>query len=295
MYNDPFRGNKNKLVLCESVTYENQPIKGNSRTSCLEVINKVTKDFDPWFGIEQEYTLIDGYSRPYSHPLGWPSNGFPPSQNVAIDDTFMNQYLYGVGTNKVYGRDICEAHYRACLYAGISIFGSNAEAMPGQWEYQIGTCPGITVADDLWMSRYLLHRLAEDLHVVVSFDPKPIPGDWNGAGAHTNFSTKQTRSRETGTKAIAEAVEKLEKTHNQHIQAYDPNNGRDNERRLTGKHETSNIKEFSSGVADRKASIRIPRSVADDGFGYIEDRRPASNCDPYVVIERIMRTVCLKE
>lgn len=285
LYNDPFRGGSNKLVLCETIKFKQDPSSTNTRRSCLEAMNAVSESHDPWFGIEQEYTLIDANSRPGSHPLGWPLNGYPGPQGP---------YYCGVGANKVFGRDVVEAHYRACMYAGIAICGENAEVMPAQWEYQVGPCKGITIGDDLWMSRFLLHRVAEDFHVAVSLDPKPIPGDWNGAGAHTNFSTKQTRGP-GGMAAIEEAIERLKKNHDKHILAYDPHRGKDNARRLTGRHETSSIHQFSAGVAHRGASVRIPRQVADDGFGYLEDRRPSSNCDPYSVSEAIVRTVCLGE
>lgn len=138
------------------------------------------KDQIPWFGLEQEYTLLDQDK----HPFGWPKNGFPGPQGP---------YYCGVGANCVFGRDIVEAHYRACLYAGVAICGSNAEVMPAQWEFQVGPSVGVTMADDMWVARYLLHRVAEDFGVIVSLDPKPVPGNWNGAGAHTNFSTKAMR------------------------------------------------------------------------------------------------------
>lgn len=280
MYRDPFRRGNNKLVLCDTYKYNKQPTETNNRKSCLEAMIKA-EDFKPWFGIEQEYTLLDMEGRPY----GWPKNGFPGPQGP---------YYCGVGANKVYARDIVEAHYRACLYSGLNIAGVNAEVMPAQWEFQIGPCEGISIGDELWMSRYLLHRTAEEFGVVVTLDPKPMEGDWNGAGAHCNFSTKQMRD-ENGIIEIEKAIDKLSKQHLRHIQAYDPHGGKDNERRLTGKHETSSIHDFSAGVANRGASIRIPRSCAEEKKGYLEDRRPASNCDPYRVAEVLIRTVCLNE
>jgi len=280
MYNDPFLLGNNKLVLCETYKYNKKPTESNHRKTCLEIMQKAA-DQQPAFGIEQEYTLLDQDL----HPFGWPKNGFPGPQGP---------YYCGVGANKVYGRDIVEAHYRACLYAGVNICGTNAEVMPAQWEFQVGICEGIKMGDDLWMARFLLHRVAEDFGVVVTFDPKPMPGDWNGAGCHTNVSTKSMRS-DNGLVDIEKAIEKLSKQHAKHIKAYDPHEGKDNERRLTGFHETSSIDAFSAGVANRGASIRIPRSVAEERKGYFEDRRPSSNCDPYQVTEVIVRTVCLDE
>lgn len=280
LFKDPFRQGLNKLVLCEVLNYKMEPAESNHRHTCAAAMEKA-KDQKPWFGIEQEYTMldVDGY------PLGWPKNGFPGPQGP---------YYCGVGTNKVVGRDIVEAHYRACLYAGVKICGINAEVMPSQWEFQVGPCEGIEMGDQLWMARYLLHRVAEEFGVVISLDPKPMNGDWNGAGAHTNYSTLTMREK-GGITVINEAVEKLSKRHAEHIRCYDPKEGGDNARRLTGKHETSTIHDFSSGVANRGCSIRIPRQVAEDGYGYLEDRRPSSNCDPYKVTEVIVRTTLLSD
>ncbi|XP_035040601.1 glutamine synthetase [Hippoglossus stenolepis] len=278
MFRDPFTLDPNKLVLCEVFKYNRLPAETNYRTSCEKVMQKVEKHCI-WFGMEQEYTLlgIDG------HPFSWPAQGYPLPQGP---------YYCGVGAHNAYGRDIVECHYKACLYAGIKIYGTNAEVMPSQWEYQVGPCEGIAMGDHLWVSRYLLHRVCEDFGVIATLDPKPMTGNWNGAGCHTNVSTKEMRE-EGGLEYIEKAIAKLEKRHKEHISVYDPRGGQDNMRRLTGHHETSSIEDFSAGVANRSASIRIPRQVGEEKKGYFEDRRPASNCDPYVVTKAIVCTCLL--
>ncbi|CAL8111133.1 unnamed protein product [Orchesella dallaii] len=280
IYKDPFLQGNNRLVLCDTYKHNKNPAGTNHRASCLDAMTKV-KDQIPWFGMEQEYTILDRDM----HPFGWPKNGCPEPQGP---------YYCGVGATKVFARDVVESHYRACLYAGLNICGTNAEVMPAQWEYQIGPSEGISMGDELWISRYILHRVAEEYGVVISLDPKPIPGDWNGAGCHVNFSTKAMRD-ENGIVEIEKAIERLSHHHMRHIKAYDPKEGKDNERRLTGKHETSSISDFSAGVANRGSSIRIPRSVADERKGYFEDRRPSSNCDPYRVTDVMVRTTLLGE
>ena len=242
---------------------------------------EAAKDSKPWFGLEQEYTLLD-FDR---QPLGWPKNGYPGPQGP---------YYCSVGSDRAFGRDIVEAHFKACIYAGVRICGTNGEVMPGQWEYQVGPCEGIEMGDHLWISRYILHRVAEDFGVIVSFDPKPMPGDWNGAGCHANYSVESMR-QPGGMKVIEDSIPKLEKNHIKHLERYDPNGGEDNKRRLTGAHETAFYGKFSWGVAHRGASIRIPRQTAADGYGYLEDRRPSSNCDPYAVTEMLVRTTVLNE
>ncbi|CAG8511603.1 22000_t:CDS:2 [Gigaspora margarita] len=263
IFKDPFRGGDNIIVLAECYNNDGTPNKTNHRHSCAKLM-ETHAESHPWFGIEQEYTLFDLDSQ----VLGWPKGGFPGPQGP---------YYCSVGANVSFGRDIVEAHYRACLYAGVTI--------SGQWEFQVGPCEGIDMGDHLWIARYLLHRVAEDFGVVVSFHPKPIKGDWNGAGCHTNFSTQAMRE-ENGIKAIYDAIDKMGKRHAEHIAVY----GEDNDQRLTGRHETGHISQFSFGVANRGASIRIPRHCAAEGKGYLEDRRPASNIDPYRVTHVIVES-----
>jgi glutamine synthetase len=276
VYKDPFRGGDNILVLCDTYDPEGNPLPTNSRAPAVakfEAGNAAAEK--PWYGLEQEYTLfnLDGVT-----PLGWPVGGFPKPQGP---------YYCGAGADKSFGRAVSDAHYAACLYAGLEVSGTNAEVMPGQWEYQIGPSVGIDAADQLTISRYILDRICEDLGVIVSIDPKPISGDWNGAGCHTNYSTQPMRE-DGGYDVIVEAVERLGKKHIEHIDAY----GDGNKRRLTGAHETASWKEFSYGVANRGCSVRIPNDAKNNGKGYFEDRRPSSNMDPYVVTAKIVQTTC---
>eukprot|EP00183_Erythrolobus_madagascarensis_P005821 CAMPEP_0185846988 /NCGR_PEP_ID=MMETSP1354-20130828/2428_1 /TAXON_ID=708628 /ORGANISM="Erythrolobus madagascarensis, Strain CCMP3276" /LENGTH=370 /DNA_ID=CAMNT_0028547223 /DNA_START=168 /DNA_END=1280 /DNA_ORIENTATION=+ len=274
MYKDPFRGGDNLLVMCECYTPQGEAIPSNTRAHAVEVMDKVA-DQKPWFGIEQEYTLLDldGY------PLGWPKSGFPGSQGP---------YYCGNGADRIFGRELCDAHLKACLYAGLKVSGTNAEVMMSQWEYQVGPCVGIESGDQMWVSRYIMQRLSEDYGFRVSFDVKPIPGEWNGAGCHTNFSTEPMRN-EGGYEIIKECMAKLEAKHDEHVRVY----GIGNDKRLTGACETAPITEFSWGVANRGCSVRIPRSTEADGKGYFEDRRPGSNIDPYVVTSILVETCCL--
>lgn len=278
IFKDPFRRGENLLVICDCYTPAGDPIPTNKRASAANIFaqEEVVKE-EPWYGIEQEFTLLQ---KDVKWPLGWPIGGFPGPQGP---------YYCGVGAEKAWGRDIIDAHYKACLYAGIKISGINGEVMPGQWEFQVGPCVGISSGDQLWCARYILERITEKAGVVLSLDPKPIEGDWNGAGCHTNYSTLSMRN-EGGFDVIKAAIEKLRHKHKEHIAAY----GEGNERRLTGRHETADINNFSWGVANRGASIRVGRDTEKDGKGYFEDRRPASNMDPYVVTSMIAKTTILQ-
>ena len=270
---DPLRGGDNVLVMNEVCNPDGSPHKSNTRAPLVELAEKF-KDHDPWFGIEQEYTLMDG-----KQPLGWPDEGYPERPQ--------GPYYCSVGSEDVAGRDIVEDHMHACLDADIEISGINAEVMLGQWEYQVGPVGALEAGDQLWVARWLLERIGEDYGARVELHPKPIKGDWNGSGAHINYSTATMREP-GGLKVIEEACEKLGQNIDKHIAVY----GADNDQRLTGLHETCSISEFRYGVSDRGASIRIPMGTQNDGCGYLEDRRPASNVDPYKACAALIDTTC---
>jgi glutamine synthetase len=262
----PDSGRENAfLVLCEVLDSTGKVHPSNTR-------GVFEDDSDFWFGFEQEYTIMQG-----NLPLGFPPGGYPGPQGP---------YYCSVGSNNCVGREIVEDHLNACLDAGLQVTGINAEVMKGQWEFQLFG-KGKEAADDLYLARYLLHRTAEQYGVVIELHPKPIKGDWNGSGMHTNFSNTDIREK-GGEELIKSICEKFRAEHGSHIAVY----GSDNEQRLTGLHETQSIDQFSYGVSDRGASIRIPIGTAQNGWkGYLEDRRPASNADPYKIMNRIISTV----
>ncbi|MDA0815392.1 MAG: glutamine synthetase beta-grasp domain-containing protein [Chloroflexi bacterium] len=271
---DPIRGGENKLVMCEVLLPgTNKPHPTNTRAALATVARKYAKH-QVWFGIEQEYTFFEG-----ARPLGWPDHGFPAPQFG---------YYCGVGADEIFGREIVEAHSDACIAAGLAISGTNAEVMPAQWEFQIGPVGPLEVSDQMWVARWLLYRIAEDFGVTATLNPKPVAGDWNGAGAHTNFSTVEMRDADNAWDYIDAACQALGEKVMEHVQNY----GDGIESRLTGRHETAPWNKYSYGVSDRGASVRIPWQVGVDKRGYIEDRRPNANMDPYVVTRLITDTVC---
>ena len=256
------------LVMCQVQSADHTTHPSNTRAAAAEV---VTDEW--WFGFEQEYF----FTNPDGSPLGW-EKGEPRPQG---------DYYCGGGGDNGSGRENSEAHLDACLAAGIPLTGTNAEVALGQWEYQCFG-KGIKAADDLWVSRYLLYKIAEEFGVGVNIHPKPKTGDWNGSGMHTNFSNEEMRTN--GSEELFSAMcDKLGEVHAEGIAAY----GSDNDQRLTGLHETQSIEKFSYGISDRGASIRIPIANVENNWknGYLEDRRPASNADPYKIIAHIVGTL----
>ena len=258
------------LVMCEVMLPDGNPHPSNSRATILD-------DPDAWFGFEQEYFLYQN-----GRPLGFPAEGFPPPQGL---------YYTGVGYNSVgdIAREIVERHLDLCLDAGINHEGINAEVAKGQWEFQIFGKGSKRAADEVWVARYILMRLCEEYGVDVNFHCKPLGKDfdWNGSGMHSNFSTKHLR--EVGGKEYFEKLmAAFDKYKNEHIAVYGP----DNHLRLTGLHETQSIDKFNYGIANRGASVRVPHSFANNGYkGYLEDRRPNSQGDPYKIASRILQTI----
>jgi len=254
------------FVLCEVMNPDGTPHQSNTR-SLVGI-----EEEDLWFGFEQEYTIMKE-----GRPLGFPENGYPEPQG---------KYYCGVGNGQVHGREFVDRHLEACISAGIDITGTNAEVLLGQWEFQVFSKGKLQAGDDLWMSRYILQQMSEDYGFKIELHPKPVMGDWNGSGLHCNFSNEKMRSI-GGEDYFKNIFRAFDSRHQMHINNY----GSSNELRLTGKHETQSIDKFSWGVSDRGASIRVPLQTSKEWKGYVEDRRPASNGDPYKIVGIISETL----
>ncbi|HIF98144.1 MAG TPA: glutamine synthetase [Myxococcales bacterium] len=268
----PDPGRKNSfLIMTEVLNADGTPHVSNGRATIEEEDN----DEDFWFGFEQEYFL---WVPETDRPPGFPKDGFPRPQGP---------YYCSVGGSNAYGREIVEDHLDICLEAGVNVEGINAEVAAGQWEFQVFAKGAKRAGDETWVARYLLERTAEEYGLAIDWHPKPLGDtDWNGSGMHANFSNGVMR--ESGKEDTFNKIcEQFGKNIERHISVY----GADNDKRLTGAHETQAINQFSYGISDRGASIRIPFATVDDGWkGRLEDRRPASNADPYKVAAAIVKT-----
>ena len=262
-----------KLVLCETFYVDGKPTPENTRHEATTIFD-ISLEHKPWFGLEQEYFIFD-------------DNTYDKEYKMKFYET--PTHYCGLGS-QVSHRQLVEEHMAACLTAGLTISGINAEVSKDQWEFQIGPSEGVRAADELMIARFLLERIAEKYVKTICFDPKPF-SHINGSGCHTNFSTMLMRDKGGdgvgGINEIHRVIQNMEKHHTEDIQHY----GNDNDKRLSGIHETSSYDKFSWGVANRGASVRINNNTHRDGFGYFEDRRPAANMDPYLVTSILMQRV----
>lgn len=271
LYECPYKDLKTYIVLCETHNFNNEPDISNSRHKCANVAN-IFDYQKPLFGFEQEYMLYDiNTTKPYM----WDKM-----------DITNPQHYCGSNGMSMFGRCIAETHLDYCLQSNINIFGINAEVTPSQWEFQIGPSNPLTACDDLIVARFILQQVAENFGCRIEYHPKPLP-DYNGSGCHTNFSIDSIRNFNLS--KIENICKKLEQNHLSHVMSY--GNFDENKLRLTGKNETSDINTFTWGIADRNASVRIP--ISSPNNTYLEDRRPPANIDPYIVVCKILQTICI--
>ncbi len=269
IFPDPARKN-GYLVMAEVLSPDGTPHPTNARAT---IDDKNDEDF--WFGFEQEYFIMDVHTQ---LPLGFPIGGYPGPQGL---------YYCSVGGKNTHGRELVERHADLCIEAGINFEGINQEVACGQWEFQVFAKGAKNAGDHVWIARYLLDRLTEEYDYYIEYHPKPVKGDWNGSGMHANFSNSLLRT--CGSKEVyLKVCEAFRPVTREHIEVY----GEFNDQRLTGRHETASIHDFKYGVSDRGASIRIPIMTVQKGWkGWLEDRRPASNGDPYKIAARIIKTM----
>ena len=280
MGRDPFRKQMDSwLVLCDTWLPNGNPHPDNTRVTAMKVFSQQPViDSETWFGLEQEFFITK-----MGLPIGMDSHTFKDSRTENIQ----GPYYCGVGTGNCHCREFMDEAVKNMVDSGLNMTGLNFEVAPGQAEFQIMT-EGIDAADELHLARYILMRTAEKHDLTIDLHPKPFKTNLNGSGCHTNYSTKAMRE-DGGYDLIIAAIEKLKEKHDEHIAIY----GKDNDMRLSGKWETADINTFTYGVADRGASVRIPRFTERDKKGYLEDRRPASNMDPYLVTSKIAETTLL--
>jgi glutamine synthetase len=274
VYKNPLlksNNNRSFIVVCSTYKIDGTPLENNHRHMAEKYFNQKIEE-EPWFGLEQEYFM------------------FQKDESIPID------YTEGIEQGKFYCspikqdtlcNSIVEEHLLVCCEAGINISGINAEVAPGQWEFQVGPCVGISAGDELMAARYFLEKISAKSYIQISYHPKPMK-DINGSGCHLNYSTRAMRE-EGGLKIINNAIDKLKDSHSYHMNCY----GTHNDLRMTGKHETSSYDKFTSGIGSRNTSIRIGYETYKNKCGYFEDRRPASNIDPYLITGLMFKTTCL--
>jgi glutamine synthetase len=277
---DPFNtfGQPAFLVMCDTYNKDGTPHVTNTRVECVDVTKRAT-EHDVWFGFEQEMYIYDNKTH---NPVGWDTKKYNEQ----------GRYYCSSGGDNLFIRNIMIEHMTACLKAGLHVRGMNSEVGVSQTEIQIGELNAIDASDELWICRYIMNRVCERYNCYAVLHPKPLEDreTWNGSGNHTNISTNLTRKLEGDEldKEITNLCEKMKQKHSEHLKVY--GNPEMNKLRLTGKHETASFEKFMYGDNHRGCSIRTQK-----GKVYFEDRRPASNMDPYKVTSRIIKTMCLDE
>lgn len=268
---DPFL-NKTKnnsyigvIILCESIDKNNKPVSGNYRTQADKIFKKY-KSYYPWFGFELEFFLM--------------------KQDSLENINYHNRYYCSIGYQKAFYRDFMEEVVEKSCLIGIDVKGYNFEVAPKQAEIQVFGC-GIKASDDYIFLKYIMALCSEKYNIYINYHPKPYLYR-NGSGCHINFSTIYTREN-GGYDIIDKYTNNLKKCHDETINNY---YGKDNDKRLTGSNETCSFKNFKKGVGDRTASIRIPQKTYIEQKGYLEDRRPASNIDPYLASLWLFMKAC---
>ncbi len=266
-FNHPFL--EGRLYLCATYDINDNPLSNNHYHKANDIFNNDFKDLKPWFGLEQEYFI------------------YKENLELEVSGIYTNKFYCNPINNDKIEQQITLEHLEACIKAGIKISGINAEVVCHQWEFQIGPCEGINAGNHLMMARYLLNRIASNYDMFINYHPKPIE-KVNGSGCHINFSTQPMRE-DNGIDIIMNAIEKLKDNHSYHMEHY----GKDNKNRMTGLYETASFNKFTWGIGSRNTSIRIGYDTYKNKKGYFEDRRPASNIEPYIATSIIFQTCCL--
>lgn len=257
------------LVLCETRLPSGKPHPTNTRQLANEIFKNDKND--SMFGIEHEFFALHANNKPI--------------HVQDPDGSDKSDFYCGVGHGKSYGRPYLEEVFESCLTAGLNVTGYNMEVAAGQMEIQV-CAKGIDAADQSMLLKYIIHRVAEKYKYIITFDAKPrftVDCNLNGSGCHVNFSTKRMRQEECYDH-IMDFINNLQNGHEETMKLY----GDDNKKRLSGTHETSEFNKFTFGVGNRCASIRIPNETFKNKRGYIEDRRPSSSADMYIVTSHLL-------
>ncbi|GAX81512.1 hypothetical protein CEUSTIGMA_g8940.t1 [Chlamydomonas eustigma] len=288
LFRDPFRAGDHLLVLCDSFktnvnsSLRNQnssctlePSNSNSRAPCEETLNQASAHL-PIFAAEQEYCILASSTVPSSTPA-WPYAHLPDPCKPYMSVPGLSE----ANKLKTYasGRHLAERHLQACLHAGIKITETSQRTSPAArlWSYKLGPLLGVDLADQLWMSRFILLRLSEEEGLSVSFDPTAV----GGAGARCNmkYSTSETRNPGGGLSCIQLHLELLESAHLLHLLAY--SKGCVSSRSLG----------FEVGVGGSKEpTLVVPSKTLILKAGHYVDQRPPSNVDPYLAIMVLVST-----